>query len=170
MTRTIVAVDPGTANTGVVVMDERGIIASRTISFDDTLGVDNVKLSQRANEIAERIVSMIPAGCESVVMEGFVPFQRYNRTSAQALVQTPFLVGYLCRALSNYNLTLQTSVEVLGYTRPLSVLYGCETKEEGRQRKVDVIASTKGGHLCTNDHTRSAACHGLYYWRTHRSE
>ena len=157
----IVAIDPGTSNTGLVYMDEREILAARTITHKDRLfkeqltkagkpsrEIDQTKLLKRARSIYIAIRDfMLNHPHEAVVIEGFQTFAGSNRGNAYTF-QTPYLSGYLKKAFEGEELTIQTSNEVL----------------KGIDKDAVALAYP-GGCLCTTDHTRAAACHGIYFLR-----
>lgn len=155
----IVCIDPGTSNTGLVYMDEREIFCSKTITHKDRLfkdqltkagkpsrEVDQTKLLYRARSIYIAIRDFLLANPhEAVVIEGFQTFSGSARTNAYTF-QTPYLCGYLEKALEDENVIIQTSTDVLK---------GIDPRE--------VVRAFPGGLGCTSEHTRAAACHGLYY-------
>ena len=50
----VVAIDPGTANTGLVYMDERRVICAKTLTHRKAVRGDQYALMERAREIAAR--------------------------------------------------------------------------------------------------------------------
>lgn len=160
----IIAIDPGTSNTGLVYMDEREIFCSKTITHRDRLfkeamtkagkpsrEIDQDKLLNRARSIAVAIRDFcLNNPHEAVVIEGFQTFAHGTRQNSTTF-QTPYLCGYLERELEGENIVIQTSSDVL----------------KGIDRDA-VARSFPGGIGCTSEHTRAAACHGIHYLKRHR--
>lgn len=151
----IIAIDPGTTNTGLVHMDENRIIAAKTIHFDKAVRVNQGELFERAAEIS-RFVRAWAAGrdYEAIVIEGFISFP--GKTNA-FVFQTPYLCGFLHGVLRTQNLVIQTSKEVLNPKSRGNVAHIKDAMAHGE----DIWP---GCEVCTNDHLRSAACHGIYYY------
>lgn len=155
----IIAIDPGTTHTGLVHMDENRIIAAKTLAFSKPVKVDQDALRERADEIASFVRAWIKEReFDAIVIEGFISFA--SRASA-FVFQTPYLCGYLHAALRGNNIVIQTSTEVLNEKRRGSVAHLKEAMAKGE----DVWP---GCEECTNDHLRSAACHGIYYYARNR--
>ena len=155
----IVAIDPGTANTGVAVYDSEAqkVIECMTIKTKST-GQDQMALNDRCWKIcietslaiSEIMFDDFQWEIEDTVtvIEGFASFGG-NRQNANTF-QTPFLVGYLCATLNPD--VIQTSNKVFSkYGRSL------------RDSIKDGTCSVEGCQKATNDHERSALCHALYY-------
>lgn len=152
----IIAVDPGTSNTGLVYMDERRVIDVRTLHYPK-LGFDQAALLERALTIWRQLEFWsFDKPHEIVVMEGFIG---YPGMQGGYTYQTPYLCGYLQRALqeSGEPFAVQTSRQVLN------------RKTEGNVRHV-LNAMLAGEEVwgdcskCTNEHLRSALMHGIYYY------
>lgn len=156
----IIAIDPGTSNTGIVHMDEARIIDAETFSFKEPVKADQLKLMQRAHDIAVLIYDwMAPREHDHVVIEGFVTF--HGRQSGYTY-QTPYLCGFIHAALAGEHFVIQTSRQVLNsHTRGNVAAYK-RAMEQGR----DVWGDCS---MLTNDHLRSAAAHGIYHY-IHRGE
>ena len=151
----IVAIDPGTSNTGVVYMDEARIIDAMTISYKKPVKADQHLLMRRAFEITERIADwMAPRRHEAVVIEGFVTY--HGRQSGYTF-QTPYLCGFIHAALANEHFVIQTSRQVLNVHMRGNVAAYKRAMEQGTPVWGDCSA-------LTNDHVRSAAAHGIYYY------
>lgn len=152
----IIAIDPGTTNTGIVYMDERRVICCRTISYSQAVKGDQDALRDRAQAIARQVLEFAAdKPNEAIVMEGFVT---YKERQSSYTFQTPYLCGYLHSALEGEDVVIQTSRQVLnprtrGNVADLKDLMakGCEVYGDSLK--------------CTNDHLRSAAAHGIYYYR-----
>ena len=159
----IVCIDPGTSNTGLVYMDGGEIYAAKTITHKDRLfkdavtksgkpsrEIDQTKLLYRSRSIYIAIRDFLLSNPhDAVVIEGFQTFTGSGRINAYTF-QTPYLCGYLNKALEGEQLIIQTSTDVL--------------------KGVDVRATAEaypGGFRCTSEHTRAAACHGIYYLRNY---
>ena len=151
----IVAIDPGTSNTGLVYMDETRIIDAETLRFTDPVKSDQHALMRRAYEITERIYDwMAPRRHDYVVIEGFVTY--HGRQSGYTF-QTPYLCGYIHAALATEHFIIQTSRQVLNSHMRGNVAAYKRAMEQGK----DVWGDCS---ILTNDHVRSAAAHGIYYF------
>lgn len=163
--RRVLAIDPGTKYTGVVLGDEYGISCAQTLRFPDACGTDNGAIFERAEAIAERLEPILTAWRHDVVvMEGYKPFVRNGRVNAAAATQVPILVGYLARLLRGEDLHPQYSSVVLNPKGGIYSLYGVsthgKTPEECRRELMERVA---GGTKCRTDHERAAAAHALWY-------
>lgn len=151
----IVAIDPGTSNTGIVYMDERRIICAKTLHYKSVVKADQDALRARAANIARQISQWIAdKPHDAIVMEGFVGYA--GRQGGYAF-QTPYLCGYLHSALSGENIVIQTSRQVLNPKTPGNVAELRELMERG----IEVWGDSG---MCKNDHLRAAACHGIYHY------
>lgn len=150
----IVAVDPGTSNTGIVYMNERRIICAKTLHFKSTVKADQYALRERAESIARQLADWIAdKPHEVIVMEGFMG---YTGRQGGYAYQTPYLCGYLHAAMMGERLAIQTSRQVLN------------PKSRGNMSELRTLMERgakpyPGCEACTNDHLRAAACHGAYY-------
>lgn len=157
----IVAIDPGTSNTGLVWMDGESILDVLTIRWSGSASIrdDQQKLLQRAHDITAIIAGWMEGKeREAVVIEGFL---NYCKRQSGYTFQTPYLCGFIHAAL-NEHFIIQTSRQVLNpHTRGNVAAYKA-AMEQGS-------CPWKGSELLTNDHLRSAACHGIYYY-IHRGE
>lgn len=152
----VVAIDPGTANTGLVYMDERRIICAKTLAHRKAVRGDQYALMGRAREIAEQVAAWAAdKPHEAVVIEGFVGF---SGRQGGYTYQTPYLCGYLHRALEGERIVIQTSRQVLNPRSAGSMAQMMDMLRSGKR-------PVKGSELLTNEHLRSAACHGAYYYR-----
>ena len=153
----VVAIDPGTANTGLVYMDERRIICAKTLTHRKAVRGDQYALMGRAREIAEQVAAWAAdKPHEAVVIEGFVGF---SGRQGGYTYQTPYLCGYLHRALEGERIVIQTSRQVLNPRSAGSMAQMMDMLRSGTR-------PVKGSELLTNEHLRSAACHGAYYYKT----
>lgn len=151
----VVAIDPGTANTGLVYMDASRVICAKTLVHKKAVKADQYALMERAREIAAQVAAWAAdKPHEAVVIEGFVGF---SGRQGGYTYQTPYLCGYLHRALEGERIVIQTSRQVLN---PRSAGSMAQTMYMLRQGKRPM----KGSELLTNEHLRSAACHGAYYY------
>ena len=147
----IIAIDPGTRNTGVVYLNKRGILCAKTIQFKQKIWQDQDALLLRAKEIARQLSDWIAdKPHEAIVIEGFV-YQSRNKSSN--IYQTPYICGYLQSLLSEENLVIQTSPQVLA-KKDYKLLM-----EEFAQK----VCEIPGSYQISNEHLRSAASHGWYY-------
>lgn len=151
----IVAIDPGTSNTGIVYMDARRIICAKTLHYKSTVKADQFALMERAENIARQISQWIAdKPHEAIVIEGFVG---YSGKQGGYAYQTPYLCGYLHKALADENIVIQTSRQVLNPKSRGNVA-------EARTLMARGARPWPGCEVCTNDHLRAAACHGIYYY------
>ena len=152
----VVAIDPGTANTGLVYMDERRVICAKTLAHRKAVRDDQYALMRRAREIAAQVAAWAAdKPHEAVVIEGFVGF---SGRQGGYTYQTPYLCGYLHRALEGERIVIQTSRQVLNPRRAGSMAQTMDMLRQGKR-------PMKGAEMLTNEHLRSAACHGAYYYR-----
>lgn len=156
----IIAIDPGTTNTGIVWMDEVRILDAETFRYKEPVKADQFLLMERAHEIAVRIYDwMSPRDHDYTIIEGFVTF--HGRQSGYTY-QTPYLCGYIHAALAGEHFVIQTSRQVLNSHMRGNVAAYKRAMERGK----DVWGDCS---MLTNDHVRSAACHGIYHY-VHREE
>lgn len=157
----VVAIDPGTANTGLVYMDASRIICAKTLTHRKAVRGDQYALMERAREIAEQVSAWAAdKPHEAVVIEGFVGF---SGRQGGYTYQTPYLCGYLHRALDGERIVIQTSREALNPRRAGSMAQMMDMLRQGKR-------PMKGAEMLTNEHLRSAACHGAYYYSKRRKE
>lgn len=152
----IIAVDPGTSNTGLVYMDERRVVCAKTYHYQK-VGYDQDKLMQRAAQIAKVLSEWTyDKPHEVVVMEGYIG---YPGMQGGFSYQTPYLCGFLHSELlrAGEQITVQTSRQVLNRRTKGNVRYLLEEMLAGEEVWGE---SSK----CTNEHTRSALMHGIYYY------
>lgn len=153
----IIAVDPGTSNTGLVYMDERRVIDVRTLHYRSTVKDDQYALLERAELIARQFRDWsYDKPHELVVIEGFVCFK--GRQNAYTF-QTPYLCGFLHDALlhDGERIVIQKSGDVLN--------------PNARGNVSRLVSDMKLGYevwgdswKCGNEHLRSALAHGIYYY------
>lgn len=158
----IIAIDPGTTNTGLVYMDGRRIIDAKTIHFYGAIKDDQRALMERAGEIADRLARWAyDKDYGAIVIEGFVGF---TRRQSSYTFQTPYLCGYLHAAMRDWGrpIVIQTSRQVLNTHIKGNAAAYKSAIAEGR----DVWGDCS---MLRNDHVRSAAAHGIYYY-LHKGE
>lgn len=153
----IIAVDPGTSDTGLVYMDERRVIDVRTLHYKAVIKDNQRALLDRAAVIARQFRDWAyDKPHELVVIEGFVNYK--GMTGAYAF-QTPYLCGFLHAELvrAGEDIVIQTSREVLN--------------PRTRGNVSQAVSDMKLGYevwgecsKCTNEHLRSALAHGIYYY------
>lgn len=155
----VVAIDPGTSNTGLVYMDEsRRVLCAKTVSLKGAVKGDQALLMERARAVADGVAAwMADKPHDAVVVEGFVG---YSGRQGGYTYQTPYLLGYLHRALEGENVVAQTSRQVLNPRTRGNVAW---LMDELRYRAG--AQPVKGAALLTNEHLRSAACHAYYYYK-----
>lgn len=138
-------------------MDEHRIICCKTIAYRTTVKADQDALMERAGTIAKQLAEwMADKPHECVVIEGFVSFG--GRRQNAYTYQTPYLCGYLHAALADEQVAIQTSSEVLNPLTPGNIAH----VKSDMTRGIEVWPECG---KCTNDHLKSAACHGIYYLR-----
>ncbi len=151
----LVAIDPGTRNTGLVWMSESRVLDAATIGFAESCGQDNVALLRRCRAITARLAAWMAERPHDVtVLEGFTSFG--GRHQGACVFQTPFLVGYLLGALPSERFAIQTSADVLNPSRRGNCAWVKRRTAAGDE-------VMPGALQCTNDHERSALAHGM--WR-----
>jgi len=156
----IIAIDPGMRNTGLVHMDGRSIHDVLTISWSGAVRDDQHALLLRAYETASTIARWIAdKPHEAVVIEGFL---NYCKRQSGYTFQTPYLCGYIHAALATEHFIIQTSRQVLNPRTRGNVAAYKAAMEKGS-------CPWEGSEKLTNDHLRSAAAHGIYYY-IHREE
>ena len=153
----IVAIDPGTTNTGIVYMNEHRVIDVKTIHYPKACGADNYLLDKRCQNIWRQIEQfMVMHNHDVIVIEGYIHYSGM-RTQASSH-QTPWLVGYLLAGIESMDEdpVIQTSKQVLN-PRIKGNLSNQKDLLECRRFVYE------GQKLLTNDHLRCAFLHGLYY-------
>lgn len=153
----VVAIDPGTTSTGLVWMDGHEVFEAGTIRFREAVKGDQGALLERAGAVSAALKGwMRGKEREAVVIEGFVGYARRQSTYTY---QTPYLCGYLHRALSGERLVIQTSRQVLNPHTRGNCAWVKEAVAAGEP------CGWEGAGLCTNDHERSALAHGVWFYR-----
>lgn len=153
----VIAIDPGTSNTGLVYMSGSEVFAAKTITHKSSVKSDQERLMERAESIARGIdIWMADKPHDAVVIEGFLQFTG-GRANAYTF-QTPYLVGYLHATLIGENIVIQTSPQVLNQRNRDNVAWVKDYLLLGKE----VLRNDK---QCSNDHTRSAMAHGYFYLR-----
>ena len=145
----IVAVDPGCMHTGIVYMDERRVIDSRTVGYPKGVKGNNALLDERCESIwrqLERFLAEHPH--DLVVIEGY---------------QTPWLVGSLTAHLHQAGepFSIQLSALVLNPRARNNAAWASDAVAQGRE----VMQGCQ--RLVTNEHLRSAFAHGLWFYQRH---
>ena len=171
----VLAIDPGTRKTGVVLMDEYGISCAATLRFPDACGDDIYSLVSRVAEIGDRLLPLLAAwNHDTVVVEAFQTFGPSRGRGNAYTWQTPHLVGYLQAFLEAEDagkpVVWQTSPQVYRFGSGLYGLMrlpkGYAAKGMAPKARLAIMEKVEGGDKCRSDDTRSAACHGLYYLKT----
>lgn len=161
----IIAIDPGTSNTGIVYMSELSVICWKTITGKPVYA-DQQELIDRMASITRQILSfMADKPHEAIVMEGFVGYK--GRQNAFTF-QTPQLVGFLEDRFycMEEPLVIQTSDEVLNPRRRDSLVTYDDSAHGKAHAKEYALKRTgwRDVEKLPNDHTRAAALHGCYYY------
>lgn len=154
----IVAIDPGATNTGIVYMDERRVIDVKTISYPKSCGIDNNLLDDRCKNIWRQLEQfLLMHSHDAIVIEGYIPYvgMKIARSTSH---QTPWLVGYLLRGLeaAGEKPVIQTSKQVLNSRAKGNLANQKDLLVQG-------MYVYEGQKMLTNDHLRCAFLHGLYY-------
>lgn len=155
----VIAIDPGTRYTGVVYLDERRIIDTKTIAYPKACGIDNIALDERCKNIWQQLEPFILTHDHDVIIiEGFIPYPGM-KVAKSTSHQTPWLVGYLTANLeiSNENMTIQTSKQVLNPRVRGNLSFALDMLKHGKSWVYE------GDTKLTNDHLRTAFLHGWYY-------
>lgn len=158
----IVAVDPGCLHTGIVYMDERRVIDSRTIGFPKGVRGDNDLLDERCESIWRQLERFLTEHPHSmVVLEGYQ--QQGGRGHMSMSHQTPWLVGSLTAHLHKAGepFTIQLSAKVLNPRARGNCAWAVDEALQGRE----VLQGCN--RLVTNEHLRSAFAHGLWFYQRH---
>lgn len=155
MKTTVLAVDPGVAATGVVLVCGGRITEVHTWTTKPA-SIDRWRdLQARAGLQALRILDHLEAlpGGAHVVIEAFEDFGGGHLREAHSRYYTPFLLGYVAARVVQHPIHLhwQAASVVLRATRAYR-----EHWEAGRRGLVP------GDELLTNEHLRSAACHAVH--------
>lgn len=160
----IVCVDPGTANTGFVYMSPYHVLCCKTY-HGASIKFDQYDLKERAGDIARCMLSWIAdKPHDAIVIEGFVGF---SKQQSAYTYQTPYLLGYLHRALEHAGeeVVIQTSRQVLNPKSKGAVVSKKDKDSPYDTKQAALMRSGWGDiHKCTNDHLRAAALHGVYYY------
>lgn len=146
----VIAIDPGTSNTGIAVYDsvKKTVVNCETIRTHKS-GQDQNALYSRCIKIAYAIDDLFEEySADVLVVEGFTSFGG-NRQNANTF-QTPFLVGMICGICDVH--AIQTSNKVFNK-------YGRSVRDSIK----DGTCSVECCYKATNEHERSALCHALYY-------
>lgn len=161
----VVAVDPGTRNTGMVLLTLTGsapvVAGAATARWSRGVGTDQMALARRAEECCREVAAFVEKAKASargpvpVVMEGFTPLRGKPRPMSY---QTSWLCGALAMALASVtgDLSIQTSAQVLNPKRRGSMAWAAEAVKAGG-------AVVRGQGRVTNEHERSALAHALYW-------
>ncbi len=125
----IIAIDPGTSNTGLVHMDDKRIIDAHTLRFRHVIRADQDMLRERAAEISMLVRSWIAERPhEAIVIEGFMG---YPGKGGGYVFHTPYLIGYLHADLAGENVVIQTSRQVLNPRTKGNVAHIRDAMESG---------------------------------------
>jgi len=147
------AVDPGIAAMGVLLMDGQRIIEARTYRTKaDGPRPQFVTTLERAHRQALRVqIAAEEWGASVVVLEGYEDFGGQHKRGVRNRWMTPLLLGMIA-ALVDRPCVWQDAGAVL-------TAYG-QHKRMWAAGQTGIIA---GDDLLGNDHERSAACHALAY-------
>lgn len=153
----ILAIDPGLANTGIVLLDDSAILDAWTLRTKRDPAVpefeDAVCRSQTiARGLRQIAAAHLPEGVPVAVVESYKDIPGHLR-GARRRWTTPLCIGILIPAICEI-------AEALVWQDPETVM--CASKAH-----LGYWAAKKsihpGDERLTNEHLRSAGAHGLYY-------
>lgn len=154
----LLAIDPGLANTGVVLFVDGAVHAVQTIRTEgDGHKTDFCKALERASSIAADLSLAIErARPDEIVCELYRDIPGALRRAANRWT-TPLVIGYLHAAVFE---DWRVSGIPTHYQDPETVmtLY----RDHVRMWEAKRRGLVAGDQYLTNEHLRSAACHGLY--------
>jgi hypothetical protein len=159
----VVAVDPGLANTGVVVMAGRKIADAATFKTKSRGRPDFESVMERGQHMAESVSALVGelSDVEAVVIEEYEDFGggTYRRSGvSDALVPNRWTTPVVCALIGSRLASLGYNVV---WQRPAIVMARYRSHKGYWERKC--YGLVEGDTRLTNDHVRSAACHGLAY-------
>lgn len=164
----IICIDPGIANTGLVYMDERSVLAAKTVRTAQPKGAGLDALHSRLRTIEAAMVAwMADKPHEAVVIEDFVHYGTRNNCFTY---KTPYTCGYLDKVLDGENVIWQDAPTVLSHRSKKSPLRS-KTRAGAQALAVALVRGYGGGHMIadapktTAEHLYSAFVHGIYYLR-----
>lgn len=154
----ILAIDPGLANTGVVLLGKQMIYAAATLKTSRDHSVPEFEDAvSRSDDLAQQLRRFMalhaPAGVSVAVVESYRDFGGGHKRGVKGRWTTPLAIGLLIpdiRLLSD-EIVFQDPAEVMCAGRDYIALW--------KARK----SVWPGDRNLTNEHLRSAAAHGIYY-------
>lgn len=164
----IIAIDPGIAHTGLVYMDEHEIFAACTLKTSKPKNSDITEVHERLHTLEAELLAWIAnKPHEVVVIEDFVYYGSRNNCFTY---KTPYLCGYLDRALREENVIWQDAPTVLSHRSKKSPVHS-NSLFDAHLLARDLVRTFRGaGEILkapktTAEHMVSAFLHGLYYLR-----
>lgn len=158
MTR-ILAVDPGLANTGLVLFEGRRIAATRTIvspaqGARPDFATSVVRAERNAAELRASIAAIAPV--DVVVVETYVDIPGRLKTAVQNRWTTPLAIGLMVPVLrdatESHEIVWQDAAVVM-----------TQYAQHVRVWAIGQRGLVVGDDKLKNEHQRSAAAHGLFY-------
>lgn len=156
---TLIAIDPGLANTGCVVFEDDRITAAVTFTTDasgptTTFADAMTRCSIQTARVDELICKLRPA---HITCETFRDIPGRLRTVKRNAWATPLLIGFL--AAGAFELAQEEGRQV-HWQDPELVL----TRYGGIRQgwKAGRFGVVEGDTMLTNEHLRAAGCHGLF--------
>lgn len=157
----VLAIDPGLANTGVVLWDGQAIVDSMTITTKGAGGRPDFDTTvRRAQDVGSSIEALVVGHQpQVVVMEAYMDFGGGHKRAVSYRWTTPLLMGYLIASLEAFPGLRMVYQEptILGLYRAPMARW----------------AKGQGGYLpgddrLRNEHLRSAAAHLAHHLATER--
>jgi hypothetical protein len=158
----LLAVDPGLANTGLVMFEGKRIVGVRTVRTKaTTTRPDFATCLIRSQEIAREIASWceLMGRPDVIVAETYRDIPGTLRQVANRWT-TPLTIGVMYP-------TLTTLSDEIVWQDPERVMTAY-----ARVKRLWALGTSGvcvGDASLRNDHVRSAACHGLFYLDTHKA-
>lgn len=150
--RRLLAIDPGLANTGLVLFIDGRIVGARTVTTKgkadtDPFGRTVERAARVAREVAEIKRVFDP---DLIAIEAYEDFGGKYLREVRRRWTTPMAIAAIALGMPSDRVRWQKASIVMGQ-------YASHIR--GWKAKVRIVA---GDQLLTNDHHRSAAAHGLY--------
>lgn len=162
----ILAIDPGLANTGVVLFEGGKVKAVQTIRTDADGRLQFQPALERVKTIAVELSIVIErARPDEIVCELYRDIPGELRRVANRW-STPLVIGYLVAAVledwqhSGIPVVWQDPEVVMKAYSSHIKAWEAEGRKKAATRRRDIIVA--GDQYLTNEHLRSAGAHGLY--------
>lgn len=150
------AIDPGLANTGIVLFVDGRIVDARTAVTDGNADTDAfAKTMRRVSDTAHDVATIFERFEPDVVaIEAYEDFGGKHLREARRRWTTPMLIGALATVLPADVVRWQRASVVMSQYRIPILAW-----KRGDKR---VMAAYPGVEYATNEHLRSAAAHGFF--------